>query len=75
VLGELNWIFTAITDTIAWNLLPPDLFQRLFRQVRGAYKTVRGIYKTVRCTYKTVMGISKTVRTRIRQSEAYMRQS
>jgi len=33
VLGELNWIFTAITDTIAWNLLPPELFQRLFRQV------------------------------------------
>ncbi len=21
-LGELNWIFTAITDTIAWNMLP-----------------------------------------------------
>lgn len=35
-LGELNWIFTAITDTIAWNLLPRSLFQRLFRQVRGA---------------------------------------
>lgn len=32
-LGELNWIFTAITDTIAWNLLPRALFQRLFRQV------------------------------------------
>ena len=31
-LGELNWIFTAITDTIAWNVLPPDLFQQLFRQ-------------------------------------------
>jgi len=31
-LGELNWIFTAITDTIAWNVLPPDLFQKLFRQ-------------------------------------------
>ncbi|KAI8915600.1 raptor N-terminal caspase like domain-containing protein [Gorgonomyces haynaldii] len=31
-LGELNWIFTAITDTIAWNVLPPDMFQRLFRQ-------------------------------------------
>ncbi|KAI5066969.1 hypothetical protein GOP47_0017497 [Adiantum capillus-veneris] len=31
-LGELNWIFTAITDTIAWNVLPRDLFQRLFRQ-------------------------------------------
>jgi len=31
-LGELNWIFTAITDTIAWNMLPRDMFQRLFRQ-------------------------------------------
>jgi regulator-associated protein of mTOR len=31
-LGELNWIFTAITDTIAWNTLPSPLFQRLFRQ-------------------------------------------
>ncbi|KAJ3416087.1 hypothetical protein HDV05_003056 [Chytridiales sp. JEL 0842] len=31
-LGELNWIFTAITDTIAWNVLPHDLFKRLFRQ-------------------------------------------
>ncbi|KAK9885165.1 hypothetical protein WA026_010675 [Henosepilachna vigintioctopunctata] len=30
--GELNWIFTAITDTIAWNTLPMELFQRLFRQ-------------------------------------------
>nr|XP_053641674.1 regulatory-associated protein of mTOR-like isoform X1 [Cherax quadricarinatus] len=32
LLGELNWIFTAITDTIAWNTLPRDLFQKLFRQ-------------------------------------------
>ncbi|CAK0786809.1 hypothetical protein CVIRNUC_010023 [Coccomyxa viridis] len=31
-LGELNWIFTAITDSIAWNMLPRSLFQRLFRQ-------------------------------------------
>lgn len=30
--SELNWIFTAITDTIAWNVLPSPLFQRLFRQ-------------------------------------------
>ncbi|GAA5893372.1 hypothetical protein JCM8208_004422 [Rhodotorula glutinis] len=30
-LGELNWIFTAVTDTIAWNCLPRDLFQKLFR--------------------------------------------
>ncbi|XP_015791630.1 regulatory-associated protein of mTOR isoform X2 [Tetranychus urticae] len=32
MLGELNWIFTAITDTIAWNVLPRETFQRLFRQ-------------------------------------------
>ena len=31
-LGELNWIFTAVTDTIAWNTLPRDIFRRLFRQ-------------------------------------------
>lgn len=31
-LGELNWIFTAITDTIAWALLSRPLFKRLFRQ-------------------------------------------
>jgi hypothetical protein len=31
-LGELNWVFTAITDTIAWNVLPRKQFQRLFRQ-------------------------------------------
>lgn len=31
-LGELNWIFTAITDSIAWNVLTASLFQSLFRQ-------------------------------------------
>ena len=31
-LGELNWVFTAVTDTIAWNALPRALFARLFRQ-------------------------------------------
>lgn len=31
-IGELNWIFTAITDTIAWNSLPRSLFKKLFRQ-------------------------------------------
>ncbi|EDO47933.1 predicted protein [Nematostella vectensis] len=31
-LGELNWIFTAVTDTIAWNMLPRELFHKLFRQ-------------------------------------------
>lgn len=32
MLGELNWIFTAITDTIAWSTMPRELFQKLFRQ-------------------------------------------
>ncbi|RMZ78426.1 hypothetical protein DV738_g3854, partial [Chaetothyriales sp. CBS 135597] len=31
-LGELNWIFTAVTDSIAWNTLPRPLFKKLFRQ-------------------------------------------
>ncbi|KAK4687771.1 regulatory associated protein of mTOR, partial [Tremellales sp. Uapishka_1] len=31
-LGELNWIFTAVTDTIAWLSFPRDVFNRLFRQ-------------------------------------------
>lgn len=30
-LGELIWIFTSVTDTIAWNTMPRHLFQRLFR--------------------------------------------
>lgn len=30
-LGELNWIFTAITDTIAWTTFPHDTFTRLYR--------------------------------------------
>jgi regulator-associated protein of mTOR len=31
-LGELNWILTSITDTIAWDVIPSSLFQKLFRQ-------------------------------------------
>jgi regulator-associated protein of mTOR len=31
MLGQLNWVFTAITDTIAWNVLESALFHRLFR--------------------------------------------
>jgi regulator-associated protein of mTOR len=29
MLGELNWIFTAITDTIAWNVLSRGQFYAL----------------------------------------------
>ena len=30
--GQLHWIFTAVTDCIAWQLMPRALFRRLFRQ-------------------------------------------
>lgn len=31
-LGEFNWIFTAVTDAIAWNVLPREKFKLLYRQ-------------------------------------------
>ena len=31
-LGELHWIFDAVTEIIAWNTLPRDDFHRLFRE-------------------------------------------
>lgn len=27
--GQLNWAYTAITDTIAWSVLPSDMFQKV----------------------------------------------
>jgi regulator-associated protein of mTOR len=55
-LGELNWILTATTDTIAWTVLPRPLFKRLFRQdvlvaslFRNYLLAVR-IMKSFRCT-------------------------
>jgi regulatory associated protein of mTOR len=30
--GELYWIFTSVTDTIAWSVLPRTVFKKLFRQ-------------------------------------------
>lgn len=32
MLGELTSIFTTITDSIAWNVLPNDVFAKLLRQ-------------------------------------------
>ena len=31
-LGELNWIFTAVTDTIAFESFSKEIFEKLFRQ-------------------------------------------
>ncbi|KAJ0878559.1 putative regulatory associated protein of TOR [Helianthus annuus] len=42
LLGELNWIFTAVTDTIAWNVLPHDLLvASLFRNFLLAERIMR----------------------------------
>jgi regulatory associated protein of mTOR len=55
-LGELNWIFTAITDTIAWLVLPRDLFRRLYRQdlliasLSRNYLLAQRILKSLYCT-------------------------
>ena len=32
VLGELHWVFTAITDTIAWDILPHSTFTKYLRR-------------------------------------------
>ncbi|GJD07908.1 Regulatory-associated protein of mTOR [Galdieria sulphuraria] len=56
MLGELNWIFTAITDTIAWNTLPRPLFKRLFRQdllvasLFRNYILAERVMKSLNCT-------------------------
>lgn len=54
--GELNWIFTAITDTIAWNTLPSNVFQKMFRQdllVASLFRNfllAKRIMKSLNCT-------------------------
>jgi regulatory associated protein of mTOR len=56
MMGELNWIFTAITDTIAWNVLDSELFQKLFRQdllvasLFRNYLLAERIMKSLDCT-------------------------
>ena len=35
IMGELNWIFTAITDTIAWNI-PSSRFSRQISSTASA---------------------------------------
>ena len=55
-LGELNWIFTAVTDTIAWLVLPRDLFRKLYRQdlliasLSRNYLLAQRILKSLYCT-------------------------
>ena len=51
-IGELNWILTAITDTIAWNVLPRPLFRQLFRQdlmVAALFRNFLVAQRIMRC--------------------------
>jgi hypothetical protein len=54
--GELYWIFTAITDTIAWSSLPSATFQKIYRQemlVATLFRNfllARRIMKSFSCT-------------------------
>ncbi|GAA6007493.1 hypothetical protein JCM10207_006363 [Rhodosporidiobolus poonsookiae] len=65
-LGELMWIFTAVTDTIAWNTLPRDLFQKLFRHDLVVAALFRGfllaerIMRFYECTPVSVPALPQT---------------
>lgn len=65
-LGELTWIFTAVTDTIAWNTLPRDLFQKLFRHDLVVAALFRGfllaerIMRFYECTPISVPALPQT---------------
>ena len=54
--GELHWIFTAITDTIAWDTLPSSMFKRIFRQdllVASLFRNfllAKRVMKSLNCT-------------------------
>eukprot|EP01031_Cornospumella_fuschlensis_P030298 gene30298-36610_t len=54
--GELNWILTAITDTIAWHTLPAKMFKKMFRHdllVASLFRNflmAKRIMKSFQCT-------------------------
>ncbi|KAF8561265.1 hypothetical protein P879_03865 [Paragonimus westermani] len=68
LLGEINWIFTAVTDTIAWCSFPIDVFQKLFRQdllVAGLFRNyllAERIMKTYGCTPVSAPALPPTFR-------------
>lgn len=65
-LGELNWIFTALTDTIAWLVFPKELFRRLFRQdllVAALFRNfllAERIMRTYNCTPRSEPALPPT---------------
>jgi regulator-associated protein of mTOR len=46
--GQLNWIFIAVTDTIAWDVLSTDMFKRIFRNDLLAAALFRNFLLAVR---------------------------
>ncbi|KAJ6232937.1 regulatory-associated protein of mtor [Anaeramoeba flamelloides] len=66
LLGELNWIFTSITDTIAWNTLSNDYFQKLYRQdlmIASLFRNfllAERVMKSYNCTPFTIPLIPET---------------
>lgn len=40
MLGELNWVFTAITDTIAWNILPRGMLLNINICIHWGFYTI-----------------------------------
>jgi len=73
-IGELNWIFTSITDTIAWNVLPLPLFQKLFRQdlliaaLSRNFLLADRIMRSLHCTPESIPALPSTARHPLWQS-------
>jgi regulator-associated protein of mTOR len=65
-LGELNWIFTAVTDTIAWTSFPRPIFMRLFRQdllVAALFRNfllAERVMRNYHCTPHTIPALPST---------------
>ncbi|CAG7854180.1 Target of rapamycin complex 1 subunit mip1 {ECO:0000305/PubMed:18076573} Short=TORC1 subunit mip1 [Serendipita indica DSM 11827] len=65
-LGELNWIFTAVTDTIAWTSFPRPIFKRLFRQdllVAALFRNfllAERVMRNYHCTPHTIPALPST---------------
>jgi len=65
-LGELSWIFTAVTDTIAWSSFPREIFNRLFRQdllVAALFRNfllAQRIMATYHCTPMSIPALPTT---------------
>ncbi|KAG8759372.1 hypothetical protein FRC14_006036 [Serendipita sp. 396] len=65
-LGELNWIFTAVTDTIAWTSFSRPIFKRLFRQdllVAALFRNfllAERVMRNYHCTPHTIPGLPST---------------